>query len=99
MKKQLTMTELTVLCWLCKKPKRPDKIESPMMLTLASVASLIQRLKRRGFVAGRLMEKREIFALRRPGKIYKITDTGRTAVESQMKLVGQQLSYLRGLMR
>ncbi|HDY67686.1 MAG TPA: hypothetical protein ENH85_07845 [Candidatus Scalindua sp.] len=99
MKKQLTMTELTVLCWLCKKPRRPDKIEAPMILTLASVASLIQRLRKAGFVAGKFMEKREIYFLRRPGKMYKITTAGRMAVERQMKLVGQQLSYLRGLVR
>ncbi|KKN38538.1 hypothetical protein LCGC14_0752330 [marine sediment metagenome] len=99
MKKKLTMTELTVLCWLYKKPRRPDKIKLPMMITLVSVASLIQRLRRKDFVAGRVMEKREIFSLRRPGKIYKITAAGRTAVESQMKLMGQQLSYLRSLVR
>ena len=99
MKKRLTMTELTVLCWLCKKPKRPDKIEAPMPLTTQSVTQLIQRLRRRGLVDGTLMEKREIFSLRRPRKIYKITTAGRTAIERKMKLVGQQLSYLRSLIR
>ena len=91
---KLKMTEITVLSWLFKEPRRLDKIDAPMPLTLKSVIQIVDKLRQLDLIYGYPVRQR-LYC--KPRNIYKITETGKRELENGLKLLREQLNYLRSL--